>query len=288
MEEVIIVKAFWPIVIPLLAIAGGVVSSLINKSSQTQSIEQQNRANMELAQYQFEQNKQMWNMQNQYNAPYAQMQRLVQAGLNPNMVYGSGSVTGNQSGSAPSFDRPEMHSTYAPLNLPNIQNIINQYQDFRMRQAQTDNVQAQTEATQARTAVDNLRARLLGFDILRGEANAPYFAEVAKSSAGRAKALYEKELQAIKNMSIDEQNKVLQNQYKRGALKIQDIQKEAAEADLLWKQYRNELRDYGLTDHDNVFFRIIIRQLMDMGVDPRSWIETLVNRSRRSRDLLSW
>lgn len=288
MEELIIVKAAWPIIIPLVAAAAGVISSLINKSSQTKSVESQNRANMELAEYQFAQNKEMWNMQNEYNSPFAQMQRLQQAGLNPNMVYGSGNVAGNQSGSAPTFDRPEMRSTFAPLNLPNIQSYINQYQDFKMRQAQTDNVQAQTEATRARTAVDNLRAQLLGFDILRGEANAPYFAEVAESQAGRSKALYEKELQAIKNMSIDEQNKVLQNQYKRGALQIQDIQKEAAEADLLWKQYRNELRDYGLTDHDNVFFRIIVRQLMDMGIDPRNWIESLVNRTRRSRDLLGW
>lgn len=36
--------------------------------------------------------------QNEYNSPASQMNRLQQAGLNPNLVYGGGNVTGNQSG----------------------------------------------------------------------------------------------------------------------------------------------------------------------------------------------
>lgn len=35
----------------------------------------------------------MWNMNNAYNDPSAQMERLKQAGLNPNMVYGGGATT---------------------------------------------------------------------------------------------------------------------------------------------------------------------------------------------------
>lgn len=41
--------------------------------------------------------------QNAYNAPAAQKARLVEAGLNPNLVYSSGNVVGNQSGAA-SYD----------------------------------------------------------------------------------------------------------------------------------------------------------------------------------------
>ena len=40
-----------------------------------------------------------WNMMNDYNHPVQQMQRLKEAGLNPLLVYGSGSVTGNTTGS---------------------------------------------------------------------------------------------------------------------------------------------------------------------------------------------
>lgn len=34
-----------------------------------------------------------WNLQNQYNSPQAQMQRLKEAGLNPALIYGSGGAT---------------------------------------------------------------------------------------------------------------------------------------------------------------------------------------------------
>lgn len=40
-----------------------------------------------------------WDLANQYNDPKSQMQRLKEAGLNPNLVYGSGNVTGNTTGS---------------------------------------------------------------------------------------------------------------------------------------------------------------------------------------------
>lgn len=37
----------------------------------------------------FQRNVDMWNMQNAYNSPSAQMKRLIEAGLNPNLAYGS-------------------------------------------------------------------------------------------------------------------------------------------------------------------------------------------------------
>lgn len=45
---------------------------------------------------------QSWNMMNDYNHPIQQMERLKAAGLNPLLVYGSGSVTGNTT-SAPAL-----------------------------------------------------------------------------------------------------------------------------------------------------------------------------------------
>jgi len=34
----------------------------------------------------------MWKMQNEYNSPLNQMKRLKEAGLNPNLMYGKGTV----------------------------------------------------------------------------------------------------------------------------------------------------------------------------------------------------
>lgn len=40
-------------------------------------------------------NKKMWNEQNEYNSPVQQKQRLLDAGLNPALMYGNGASTGN-------------------------------------------------------------------------------------------------------------------------------------------------------------------------------------------------
>lgn len=52
----------------------------------------------------FNQNLRMWNLQNAYNDPVAQMQRLSKAGLNPNLVYGGGNVTGNTTSNYPTIE----------------------------------------------------------------------------------------------------------------------------------------------------------------------------------------
>lgn len=48
-----------------------------------------------MAQWQNQINRENWTMQNEYNSPTAQMQRLQEAGLNPNLVYGTGAVGNN-------------------------------------------------------------------------------------------------------------------------------------------------------------------------------------------------
>lgn len=71
-----------------------------------ESMNLQNSANRDLAQYQNEYNTEMWNRQNEYNSPAAQMQRYKAAGLNPSLMYSQGSP-----GLAGS---PEPAASYAP------------------------------------------------------------------------------------------------------------------------------------------------------------------------------
>ena len=59
------------------------------------------------------QNVDFWKMQNQYNLPKNQMQRLKDAGLNPNLIYGSSPA--GASGSAGSI----APSKAAPYNFQN-------------------------------------------------------------------------------------------------------------------------------------------------------------------------
>ena len=56
------------------------------------NIKKTHRYNVKMADYTFNKNLEMWKLQNQYNSPQAQMQRLQEAGLNPHLMYGKGTV----------------------------------------------------------------------------------------------------------------------------------------------------------------------------------------------------
>lgn len=68
---------------------GSLASSIIGKKSTDSA----NKTNIELAKYQNDWNLAQWNRDNEYNLPINQMMRLKEAGLNPNLVYGSGAST---------------------------------------------------------------------------------------------------------------------------------------------------------------------------------------------------
>lgn len=81
-----------------------------------------------------------WAMQNEYNSPTKQMQRLQEAGLNPNLVYGTGSVVAN-SQSMPRAT--EMKSWNPQTPQFSFDNSIQAYQDTRIKGAQYDNLMMQ-------------------------------------------------------------------------------------------------------------------------------------------------
>lgn len=97
-----------------------------------------------------------WNMQNAYNAPSAQMERLKAAGLNPNLVYGHGadaqSTSPVRSSSAQSWNQIPLHS--------GVGDAFGAMYDIKLRQAQIDNLNQQKE-TGAQMAA-NIAARTAG------------------------------------------------------------------------------------------------------------------------------
>lgn len=73
----------------LVSAAGNILGTVFNNS------QSQNASTLN-----YQRQVDFWNMQNRYNTPKAQIERLQAAGLNPNLIYGSGSAnTGNSSGS---------------------------------------------------------------------------------------------------------------------------------------------------------------------------------------------
>lgn len=117
------------------AIIGGLISGIGSLGSSLISnrgaLERQNLANT--------QNMRFWDMQNKYNTPKNQMSRLKDAGLNPNLIYGSGSANTGVAGSiAPSKAAPYNIQNPIPLQAALLQSQIN----LNNSNANKNNVQA--------------------------------------------------------------------------------------------------------------------------------------------------
>lgn len=106
----------------------------------------------------------MWNRQNIYNSPKEQMNRLLQANLNPNLMYGQGSV-GNAS-SSPSPDTPrgvELPNSYRYDNgvgglFSSIADSINSYVSMQRQIAEIDQLKANKNLTDTTANLRKLEA----------------------------------------------------------------------------------------------------------------------------------
>lgn len=133
----------------LAGAVASVVNTAIESRTAKQNTDKTNAANRALAEYQYSKDLEMWNRGNAYNAPQAQMERLKNAGLNPNMVYGNGSPQGATAMQLPKYNAPTMQYNYRPPVNPLA--MLEQYQDLSIKQAQIDNLRAQRDAIEGHT-----------------------------------------------------------------------------------------------------------------------------------------
>lgn len=131
----------------LISAAGGFLSGLFN----TKSGERQSK---ELMDYQYKLQNEAIDRQNFYNSPAEQMKRLTAAGLNPNLVYGSG-VDGNQSSAA----SPSIANVRGQMGNP-LQDATQAY--FTAKQMQLNEIKTRNEAFESRERQLKLRAETLG------------------------------------------------------------------------------------------------------------------------------
>ncbi len=125
-----------------------------NKTNETnlQIARETNQANAELAKYNWEQQKDMWNAQNAYNTPSAQMSRYRDAGLNPNLIYGQGS-NGNST-SIPTPATPTMQAAHVD-RIPyetlvgNLGDDLLKFYNFKL---QREKLEADKELTESQAA----------------------------------------------------------------------------------------------------------------------------------------
>lgn len=109
-----------------------------------------------------------WNLANDYNHPIQQMERLKAAGLNPLLVYGSGSVTGNTT-SAPSLTG----GNYS-YGLDKVLTGSNKVMSLIKNQADIANTRAATTASQAAAGASGAQAANLNAQTAINETKSRY------------------------------------------------------------------------------------------------------------------
>lgn len=103
-------SALIPLIASGVSAIGSIVSTLATNKSNKNAVQSTNSSQLDLAKYQADRNLDLWNLNNEYNTPQAQMERYKAAGLNPNLIYGDGGSSGNSSSPSESFTLPTLRS----------------------------------------------------------------------------------------------------------------------------------------------------------------------------------
>lgn len=141
------------------AISGA--AGLLGGSQQNAAVRQQNAASQEFSREMYSRQRadalEFWNLQNAYNSPQAQAKRLEEAGLNKALMYGKGA----SGGSAGPISTPDTSTAQfrAPTNQPveRLMEMLSQFADVRIKQAQHDNLKAQNDAIREGTLLSKAR-----------------------------------------------------------------------------------------------------------------------------------
>jgi hypothetical protein len=143
-----------PVVASVLGAGSSILQGLFNRSAQSEA----NAQNVGLSREQMAWQEAMWNKQNAYNLPSAQMERYKQAGLNPNLIYGQS----NMAGSVGSYTRANVQPEGLELGiLP----VISQFMDMQVKQAQADNLKAQNDLIRQQVETEFYRSGISSEDL---------------------------------------------------------------------------------------------------------------------------
>lgn len=124
---------------------GGVLDDLMGR----RNMEEQNKYNL-----------QMWNLQNQYNSPKAQMERFAEAGLNPNLIYTQGNA-GNASPVAASASAGGLSQALGSVSkaFSTVMAAKSIVADIKNKQAMNNNLLAQNSLIDSQVEVARAQAR---------------------------------------------------------------------------------------------------------------------------------
>jgi len=263
-----------------LYVAGAqLASTAINAQSAANTNKKQRQWSEKMYDMQKKDAEAQWHMQNEYNTPASQMQRLESAGLNPNLVYGKGAdVTGGpiRGAAAPSW------TPKAPT--VDLASPFQAYQNYKIGQAQADNLKVQntvmlqeaalkaaqianTTANTARSKFDlDLSGELRNVSIDVAKENLRKLGADATTSDITASNLGQK-------MGADLQNSVQELLLKKAQTANSEAERRRIEASIKdiensadLKRLDIELKKNGVQPGDQIYWRVISRILSGLGL----------------------
>jgi len=161
-------------------VIGNAISAGSNQYNDNKAIDKYNQGQLELAKYVADRNLGFWNLQNEYNAPKNQMQRYIDAGLNPNLIYGqinNGNSSAVQAFNMPAQERKQYKATVnAALGLQ----LQNAAADTKVKNAQANRLNADAELIRSRKSGQDIENTISGY--LQGEAKLKF--DAINSAAG--------------------------------------------------------------------------------------------------------
>lgn len=151
----------------LLNVGQSVVNSILGQNQSKQNFNN----NMKLAEYQFDRNLDMWHLQNEYNTPSNQLQRLKDAGLNPYLAYGQ--ISSGNASSSPTYTSPTYDVSPIQIgdSIGQFMNIASGLVDIQTKQQNLKYIQSQQRYVDAKywnelinSSYYNSRASRAGLD----------------------------------------------------------------------------------------------------------------------------
>lgn len=212
-----------------------------------------------------------WYRQNEYNSPMSQMQRLREAGLNENLVYGKGAD--NTSDAVRSSNTPSWNPQSPKFSFDASQSLLLGY-DLKMKQAQIDNLKVQNtvldqerllkaaQVLQTTTGVETSKFDLGMKQQLRDNSLEMAIGQLRKQSADIKYTLDSNDRANLHNsMSLKEGvqriisskvgNKLTSAQTAEVNARIKNL-----EIDSKLKEQDLELWKKGVTKHDSIYYRL--------------------------------
>lgn len=258
-----------------LSAGASALGSLFSSGQNKKNVKRTIQAQKEMQEYEWQQNLALYNYNNAYNTPSAQMERLQEAGLNPNLVYGNGSVSGNTSGQLPRYDASQPDYRGQQSQSGEFLGALSTYLDYATKTAQIDNLKATNEMIQEQTAGVEIENARRSFDLgleeeLRDSSVLSRWSNAYKSQAEYGTAQNRMQISAVEEriaketypQAIEMVQERLNLLRKQGRNIDQDslikIQQELA------MRLQNEYRELGVTDGDNIAFRVLARVLQSL------------------------